>query len=192
MGVVPVAEQMTAEEFLARPETNSARRESLVDGELVVNQPLPSHAQVQVNLVYALESWIRSGPARGRVATPLDVRLDDHNVFNPDLLWYAEGRAPTDQSPAPYPLPSIAAEIRSPSTWRYDLGTKKSSYERHGLAELWLLDTVAHTALVYRRSRHGAPSFDLALELSGAEPLTSPLLSGFSVTADEILMVPGA
>ena len=192
MTTVPVAEQMTAEEFMARPETNSALRESLVDGEVVVNQPLPSHAQVQVNLVYALESWIRAGSARGRVATPLDVLLDDRNVYNPDLLWYAEGRAPTDRSPAPYPLPSIAAEIRSPSTWRYDLGTKKSSYERQGLAELWLLDTAADTALVYRRSRHRAPSFDVALELSGTKQLTSPLLSGFAVAVDEIFTVPGA
>src|SRR5680860_1382598 len=101
MSTVPVAEQMTAEEFLARPGTDSAQRESLVDGEVVVNQPLPSHARVQVNLVYALESWIRAGSGRGQVATPLDVRLDDRNVFNPDVLWYAQGRAPTDRSPAP-------------------------------------------------------------------------------------------
>jgi len=186
MSTVPVAEQMTAEEFLARPWEDGSRWEILVDGDVVVTDPNMLHNRVQVNLVYALESWVRAGSERGQVAMPLDVQLDEVNVFKPDVLWYAEAAAPDLRSERPYPIPSIAAEIRSPSTWRYDLGAKKASYERHGLAELWLLDTAADTVLVYRRSAHQEPAFDIALELDDTQQLTSPLLPGFALGVDEL------
>jgi hypothetical protein len=38
-------------------------------------------------------------------------------------------------------LPDLAVEVRSPSTWRYDVGKKKATYERGGLPELWPVDT---------------------------------------------------
>ena len=44
-------------------------------------------------------------------------------------------------------MPDIAVEVRSPSTWRYDIGAKKSGYERRGLPELWLVDTRADEVL---------------------------------------------
>ena len=43
MEAVPVAERMTAEEFLALPLTDRTRFASLVEGEVVVNDPRPLH-----------------------------------------------------------------------------------------------------------------------------------------------------
>src|SRR5680860_1081402 len=99
MSVVSVAERMTAEEFLALEGPDWPRDMCLVDGEVVVNQPGLLHGRVQVNLVYALESWTRAGSGRGQLALPLDVRLDERNVFNPDILWYAAHRAPDERAP---------------------------------------------------------------------------------------------
>jgi Uma2 family endonuclease len=78
-------------------------------------------------------------------------------------------------------VPDIAAEIRSPSTWRYEIGAKKATYERAGLPELWLLDTAADEIFVFRRSSPRAPGFDVSLELGIADALTSPLLPGFAL-----------
>ena len=117
---------------------------------------------------------------------PLDVKLDDRNVFGPDLLWYAEGRAPGRHAPRPSPLPDLAVEVRSPSTWRYDIGAKKSAYERAGLAELWLVDTAASEVLVFRRSSPRAPSFDVSLELAVGDELTSPQLPGFTLALSSL------
>ena len=41
---------------------------------------------------------------------PLDVLLDDYNVFKPDILWYAEGRAPGRHAEPPPPLSDLAVE----------------------------------------------------------------------------------
>jgi Uma2 family endonuclease len=71
--------------------------------------------------------------------------------------------------------------VRSPSTWRYDIGAKKAAYERHGLHELWLVDTAADAVLVFRRSPE-SPTFDISLELTADDELASPLLPGFALS----------
>jgi Uma2 family endonuclease len=106
--------------------------------------------------------WTRSGPDRGRARSPADVGLDERNVFAPDVHWYAANRVPSADAGPPYPMPDLAVEVRSPSTWHFDLGVKQTGYERHGLRELWLVDTVARTVLVYRRSTAGTSEFDVA------------------------------
>ena len=70
------------------------------------------------DLEFALRAWARAAPGRGLAIRPLDVRLNDRNVYNPDILWYADDRAPRRDDRPPYPMPDIAVEVRSPSTWR--------------------------------------------------------------------------
>lgn len=77
-------------------------------------------------------------------------------------------------------------EVRSPSTWRYNVGAKKAAYERHGLRELWLVDTAAEAVLVFRRSAARMVVFDVALELARDEQLSSPLLPDFALAVAEL------
>jgi len=86
-------------------------------------------------------------------------------------------------------MPDLVTEVRSRSTWRYDIGAKRTGYERHGLPELWLMDTVARTVLVYRRSSADASRFDVALELTQDGLLASPLLPDFSMAVRDVFRV---
>ncbi len=67
-----------------------------------------------------------------------------------------------------------------------DVGAKKSNDERHGVAELWLVDTAADVVLVFRRSQPQAPQVDVSLELAASDSLTTPLLPSFSLPVGEI------
>jgi Uma2 family endonuclease len=178
-----VAQRMTVAEYLELPR---GRWASLIDGEIVVCAPRSLHQVIVRELLVELTLWTRVGAGRGEVTTEIAVELDEYNWFGPDLLWYREGRGPGRTEVVPQPLPDIAAEIRSPSTWRYDIGAKKSRYEQHGLPELWLVDTAADVVLIFRRSSPKAPSFDVSLELARGDALTSPLLPGFSLVLDEL------
>jgi len=179
MNAMQVAQRMTADEYIAWEQPEWPRT-WLVDGEVVVNQPTLKHQVLHGRLFRALDGWIQGGSGRGLVVSPLDVRLDDRNVYAPDLLCYRAARTPAITDKAPYPIPDLAIEIRSPSTWRYDVGTKKSVYEREGLPELWLVDGDASVLLVFRRATPKSPRFDVALELDRTASLTSPLLPGFA------------
>jgi Uma2 family endonuclease len=186
MGAMPATQHMTAEEFLRLPDTDDLRNAELVEGELIVDPPRARHQLVAGELIYALMTWSRSGEARGSVWHNLGVQLDERNVYQPDVLWYqAEVQVDLDARP-PSPLPQIAVEVRSPSTWRYDIGAKKAAYERAGLRELWLVDTAASEVLVFRRSEAGAPGFDISLELERDATLTSPQLDGFELPLAEL------
>lgn len=77
--------------------------------------------------------------------------------------------------------PDVAVEIRSPSTWRYDIGIKRTRWAAAGLAELWLVDTEADTITLLRRSSPSSSSFDVSLEIGRGDTLTSPLIPGFSL-----------
>jgi Uma2 family endonuclease len=179
-----VAQRLTVAEYLEQDDTR--RRTDLVDGEVVVTEPRPLHQRTMVELLVALTLWTRAGPGRGEVTAPIDVQLDAHNCFGPDVLWYREGRGPGRSEERPQQLPDIAVEIRSPSTWRYDIGPKMARYEQYGLPELWLVDTAADEVIVFRRSTPTAPTFDVSLELARGDTLASPLLPGFAVALDEL------
>lgn len=179
MNAMAVAQRMTAQEYLAEPDESV--RSELVEGEVIVHGPTLIHQRVLRNLFVSLWQWETAVEGRGEVCWPLDVQIDDRNVFSPDLLWYAEGRAPLAGDERPYPVPNVAVEVRSPSTWRYDIGAKKGAYERNGLAELWLVDPTTSDVFVFRRSSPKAQVFDVALELGRDDTLTSPQLPGFAV-----------
>jgi Uma2 family endonuclease len=187
MTAMPVVEPMTAEEYLARPCDPSERGWELIGGELIdMHDPLLPHELVCKELMYEFELWSRAQPRRGLAIRSIDVLVSDRDVYGPDVLWYREDRIPARDAGRPYPVPDLAVEVRSPSTWRYDIGAKKSGYERAGLLELWLVDTAADEVLAFRRSRPDAPQFDVALELTRDDALTSPLLPGFSLPVGAI------
>jgi Uma2 family endonuclease len=183
MTSMAVAQRMTVAEYL---EHDDERSSNLVDGEIVVTEPRALHQRTLGDLFIALSSWCRTGAGRGEATLALDVELDEHNCFAPDVLWYRAGREPGRSLVRPQPLPDIAAEIRSPSTWRHDIGVKKTQYERHGLPELWLLDTAADEIIVFRRSTPQAATFDVSAELARRDALTSPLLPGFTLALEEL------
>ncbi len=179
MHTVLLTQRMTADEFLALGEVYP--RMQLIAGEVVVTEAALLHQIVFKRMLRALDGWSDDAPGRGLVTPPLDVKLDERNVYAPDLMWYSEDRAPALDDERPYPMPGIVAEVRSPSTWRYDVGVKTLAYERAGLAELWLVDTVTPEVIVYRRSGPTVTTFDVALQIREGEQLTSPQLPGFAL-----------
>jgi Uma2 family endonuclease len=178
------ATRMTAEEYFAV--SVEGDRKQLVDGFIVVNEPTLLHNYAQVAILYALVDWIRAAPGRGMASTPTDVVPDQYNVFGPDVVWLSEDRIPERLDRRLEGMPDLAVEVRSPSTWRYDIGKKRAAYERAGLPELWLVDTSSRTVIVCRRSAREVPSFDMELELSEADELTSPQLPGFTLPVERI------
>jgi Uma2 family endonuclease len=181
MWTMATTARMTAAEYIALP--NDERWCELIDGVVVVNEPRVDHGLITTRLITALQNWISAGADRGFVVPPVDVDIDEYNVFAPDVSWIPRLRSARERLPG---LPGICVEIRSPSTWRYDVGIKLAHYRDAGLTELWLVDTVAESVIVQRRSEPDASDFDVALELRGDEQLTSPQLPGFALRVADI------
>jgi Uma2 family endonuclease len=177
-------ERMTVADYYAI--TVEGDRKQLVDGRIIVNDPRVTHGVLHTRIVFALESWIRGGTDRGMVLPPTDVRIDDHNLYGPDVNWLSEANLPEPGEERLRRIPDICVEIRSPSTWRYDVGAKKDAYERNGLPELWLVDDRGPSVFVHRRSAPGSTTFDVTLELRVGDTLSSPQLPGFALPLAEL------
>jgi Uma2 family endonuclease len=175
---------MTAEDYFAV--SVEGDKTQLVDGVMIVNDLTLLHNAAQVRILTELVKWIEAASGRGLASTPTPVVVDEYNVFGPDIVWLSEERVPERFDRRLEGLPDLAVEVRSPSTWRYDVGKKKAAYERAGLRELWLVDTAAETILVFRRSGRDSARFDVELELSRGDRLTSPQLPGFSIPVERV------
>lgn len=118
-----IAARLTADPYYEI--TVEGDRRQLVDGVIVVTEPRPMHGLLQMRLGAAIHDWARGGEDRGLTILPTDVVMDEHNVYGPDLLWIAERHRPADLRERLERVPDLCVEIRSPSTWRYDIGAKK-------------------------------------------------------------------
>ena len=112
---------------------------------------------------------------------PIDVQMSEHDVYGPDVVWFRQERVPSDWEAKHQEMPDLAVEIRSPGTWRFDIGRKKDSYEAGGMPELWLVDTQAETVSVHRRSAPAVAGYDVQLVVGRGERLVSPMLRGFAL-----------
>lgn len=179
-----LATGMTAEEFLARDDW--PRGTQLIGGEVVVNEPKLPHQFALGRLHALLLAWTDAAPGRGVVGLSTDVVVTPADVYAPDIWWLPEERRPGPEALNLEGLPDLVVEVRSPSTWRHDVGRKRLMYEAGGVAELWLVDPFSRSVLVYRRSTPEAATFDVALEVGEEQALGSPLLPGFRVSVAHI------
>lgn len=179
---------MDADSFLSGDE--SWPPTELIGGRIVVDCASALHQEVLIRILLALRGWTEGPAGHGHVAIPLDVRISDHDVLTPDVLWYADASRVAWKGAQLIP-PDLVVEVRSPSTWSYDTGPKLGLYEGAGVQELWLVDTVATSVLVHRRTRAGASGFDEHLEIGADGTLTSPRFPGLAVPVGETLSVGG-
>jgi Uma2 family endonuclease len=153
----------------------------LVDGEVVVNDPGFQHQEVVRRLLKALGDCCDVAPERGRAGFGGNWIFGPYTLLEPDVWWCAV-RPTGNFSDTP---PDLAVEVRSPSTWRYDIDKKRDIYEAVGVPELWLVDSEAETILAWRRPP-GAAAFDPVAVLGTGDDLTSPLLDGLRLSIDDL------
>ncbi len=165
MGVVDV--RYVYDDLLTMPD--DGHRYELLAGDLMVSpSAMPRHQHIAKNLIVALSRW--EAARLGRVySAPLDVVLDRHTVFEPDVLFiHAEHLAIVTESPVKGP-PDLVVEVLSDSTRRVDLGRKLRAYGRYGVNEYWAVDPAEGTVQVFRRD---GPAFVATDRLSAGDAIT--------------------
>ena len=75
--------------------------------------------------------------------------LSDVNVLQPDVIFVSNQRRKIITDHGIDGAPDFVAEILSPSSARYDKGSKRKIYARAGVKELWLVDPDAALIHVY-------------------------------------------
>lgn len=174
---------MSIEDFLAG---DWPKNTQLIDGEVVMNDPSFRHQRVTFRIAEALAAWTRSGKGWGEAGFGGNWTLAPGQAYLPDVWWASEEARPGADAVRSDTPPGLVAEVRSPGTWTFDVGRKRTVYEQAGVGELWLVDTPARTVLVHRRSAPDVPSFDVSTEVGPGQALTTPLFDGFNLAVDDL------
>ncbi|MFB9277496.1 Uma2 family endonuclease [Cohnella cellulosilytica] len=73
---------------------------------------------------------------------PMDVHFDEANILQPDILYIRGENRGIIRDGYVYGAPDLVVEILSGSTAQRDKTIKKSTYEKFGVGEYWLVDPV--------------------------------------------------
>lgn len=154
---------MTAEEYFRTPETN--KHIELRDGVLIeFATPTPQHQDIVLGLGSEIRYFIRANKGDCRpFVSPLDVKLDDYNVVQPDVFVICDPSKYDDKRC--YGAPDWCIEVLSTNR-RDDLVDKLALYSAHGVREYWIVDPKNEKTVVYFFERSDLPNiytFDTAV-----------------------------
>jgi Uma2 family endonuclease len=134
----PQIELFTAADYREMPD--DGKRYQLVEGELIM-APAPNtfHQHVSRNLLRILDNHLLRHPIGTVLGAPCDVYLDEHNVFQPDVLYVTREHAARIRDDGIHGAPDLVVEILSPSSAGIDR-RKRAHFAAAGTVEFWQID----------------------------------------------------
>ena len=154
MGALQADARMNADEYLASvPETMQHRE---LRGGTVVSFASPSaeHQSIVLGLGSEIRSFIKRNRGKCSVfIAPLDVRLDQFNVVQPDVFVVCD---PSKMDTHCNGAPDWVIEVLSTNRWD-DLVAKLHLYHEAGVREYWIVDPKKRVTLVYCFEQNDSP-----------------------------------
>ena len=173
---------LTVQDYLQTPD--GPPWYELVEGRLLLEpSPTSDHQSIIRELVVALCFHLRRFPIGTLFFAPLDVYLDDSNVFQPDIAVILHSHREIITPRGIRGAPDLVVEVLSPSNHRTDRGPKRLVYARAGVRELWIVDPAARTIERFLLDRDPAEPAEI---WRPGDTVTTALFPGFSVPTDEI------
>ena len=120
----------------------------MIDGQKIISMSpaFSNHNIVKFNIQLIFCNYLDNSLC---IAMPDDTKvvLDDHNFVEPDFVVVCDrSRIRQDGIHGP---PNLVVEVLSPSTAKYDRGSKKDRYQNAGVQEYWLVEPDLKTIEVY-------------------------------------------
>ena len=167
--------RLTYEDYVELPDD---KRYEIIDGELYeMTAPTFRHQDILFNLTLIFGPYTRNNRLGKARFAPIDVIFTSEDIVQPDLVFVSEARRHIIENHGIVGAPDLIVEVLSPSTEAHDRNQKARLYERHGVAEYWMVDMEAETIEV-RRLRDGEYG-DAEIYDSGF--VSSPLIPGLEV-----------
>lgn len=146
--------------------------------------PSELHQFLVLFLYEALVAYVRQRNLGWVVVAPMPVRLWEHKLREPDVLFmrreHAARRHGTYWSGA-----DLVMEVTSPDDPKRDKDTKRQEYARAGIPEYWLVDVVEKTVTVFCL-RADAAQYAVHGVFGVGERAESPALVGFGIDVQDL------
>ena len=170
--------RMTARQFLELGQDPPGVRLELVEGGIeVAPSPVPSHSHVVFRLGQMLLNHIDEHDL-GKLYGDVDTIFSEHDVRRPDLIYFSNDRLHLVGDKAIEGPPNLCVEIVSPSSATIDRTVKFELYERHGVANYWLIDLQPRTFEAYALK---AEQYERVAFAREEDHVSAPPFNGLSI-----------
>ncbi len=155
--IQPTRTRITAADYYDLPEYAQHNLIQLIDGEVIIGMPpIPRHQEIVGEIFFLLLTLAKRKGGKA-YTSPIEVYLDEHNIYEPDVLYLMPDSACTVDEKRLTGAPDLVVEVLSPGTAKYDRGAKYTAYETHGVGEYWIVDPLHEVVEVWTQ---GATGFD--------------------------------
>lgn len=152
----PTQTRISAADYYQLPEYDQHDLIQLIDGEVVIDMPpVPKHQRI-VREVFFLLISISKNKGGEALSAPIEVQLDEHNVFEPDVLYLKPDSRCVVGDKRLTGAPDLVVEVLSPATARYDRQQKYEAYQARGVGEYWIVDPAHEVIEVWTLGENGA------------------------------------
>ncbi len=124
-------------------------RWELIEGYAIAMSPLPipRHQELSLNIMIALRNGLKEGGCKTcKVYPPLDYKIDEHTIVQPDVLVVC-GKIIKKYLDF---VPALVVEVLSPATIIKDKNKKFHLYEQQGIGYYLLVDLDKQKVEIYK------------------------------------------
>jgi Uma2 family endonuclease len=174
--------KFTATDYMSLPEGAPYQ---LIEGELIyMPSPFFKHQKISGKLYRILSNYIYDNQLGEVVSAPMDVYLDEDNVYQPDILFISIKRSSIIKRFI-FGAPDFVIEILSQSTEDKDRNEKMTNYGKFGVDEYWIVNLNSENIEVYHNTLGVMVHKQTA---SHGDRITSKAISGFELNVSEVFV----
>jgi len=122
----------------------------LINNNIVMSpSPKTKHQQILKKIFRQVDKFIEQEGMGEALFAPLDVYLDEKNVFQPDIIFISKNNLSIIEEKIKG-APDLVIEVLSPGTEKYDRKDKRAVYEQYGVKEYWIVDPLSKDVAGYQ------------------------------------------
>ena len=146
--------------------------------------PKPKHQRICSNVNRVLENFVLPQKLGKLFFAPLDVVFAEGDSYQPDNIFIANENKHIIGESCINGVPDLLVEIVSKGSIARDYIEKKNDYERFGVKEYWIIDSMNESIWVYVLNEN--KKYDLFSNAESGDIAKSKLLDGFELKHDVI------
>ncbi len=158
--------------------------------EIIHNQiylmPTPSttHQIISDELVFQFNLFVRAKRLGRVLSAPMDTKLDEDNVVQPDILFVGVSRYHLIEKNCIAGSPDIVVEIWSPGNTKAERKRKHDLYQSKAVTEYWQIEPTQKEVLVKTLNKYG--KYEVFSEAKASGTVKSSVLEGFELDLKQL------
>lgn len=122
----------------------------VINNQLIMSPaPTSQHQRILKTIAFELDQFVKSQKLGEVLFAPVDVYLDEKNIYQPDIVFVSREKLHIIQSKIKG-VPDMVIEILSKGSEKLDKIEKKAVYEKCGVKEYWIVDPLSKAVTGYQ------------------------------------------